>query len=303
MLNKYLQQTQTLLNDISETSFNRADLIKYINEGRSQIAGEAQCVRAIPFVGTVVSIYTSTNGSGGIPGSGYPLGFAGTSTSAATGTYDVQSDGTVTNIVISSGGLGYTSAPIVSFLGSGYATGTPPQAYAQLSTGIFCIPNQEIYPFSSIDVSNIPGVSKIIAARGISLLWNTYRFTLVRYGFSKYQAKIRTYTNTFSDVPRVAAQYGQGENGSIYIYPVPNSNYIMEWDCIFDVIPLVDDTTYEAIPAPWDVPVQYYAASKAFEGAGDLDRAEQMFNRFERFMKRARAQTTPGNVVNWYGRT
>ena len=49
-------------------------------------------------------------------------------------------------------------------------------------------------------------------------------------------------------------------------------------------------------------PVQYYAACKAFEGAGDLDRAEQMFQRFERFMKRARSQATPGAVANWYGR-
>lgn len=302
MLNKYLQQTQTLLNDISETSYNRADLINYINEARSQIAGEAQCVRAIPFVGSVVNIYTSTNGSGGTPGTGYPLAFGGFATTAATGTYDVQSDGTVTNINIISGGAGYQAAPAVYFSGSGFSSGVAPQATAQLATGIFCIPNEEVYNFSSIDVSNIPGVSNIIAVRSIALLWNTYRFVMARYSFSKYQAYIRTYTNLFADVPRVSAQFGQGSNGSIYIYPIPNSNYIMEWDCILDVIPLVDDTTYEAIPAPWQTPVQYYAACKAFEGAGDLERAEQMFSRFERFMKRARAQTTPGAVANWYGR-
>jgi len=302
MLNKYLQQAQTLLNDISETSYNRADLINYINEARSQIAGEAQCVRAIPFVGSVVNVYTSTNGSGGTPGSGYPLLFIGSATTAATGTYDVQSDGTVTNIIITSGGTGYSATPAVVFSGSGFSSGTAPLAYAQLASGIYCNANQEVYEFSSINVSNIPGVSKIIAVRSIALLWNTYRFVMARYSFSKYQAYIRTYTNTFSDVPRVSAQFGQGEAGSIYIYPVPNSNYIMEWDCIFDVIPLVDDTTYEAIPAPWTTPVQYYAACKAFEGAGDLERAEQMFQRFERFMKRARAQATPGAVANWYGR-
>lgn len=302
MLNTYLQQTQTLLNDISETSYNRADLVNYINEARSQIAGEGQCVRAIPFVGTVQNVYTSTNGTGGTPGTGYPLVFVGTATSAATGTYDVQSDGTVTNIIIVSGGTGYTATPSVVFGGAGYTSGTAPQGYAQLSSGIFCVPNQEVYNFSDINLSNIPGVSNIIAVRSIALLWNTYRFVMIRHSFSKYQALIRTYTNTFSDVPRVASQFGQGENGSVYIYPVPNSNYIMEWDCIFDVKPLVDDTTYEAIPAPWNTPVQYYAASKAFEGAGDLDRADKMFERFERFMKRARAQTTPGVAVNWYGR-
>jgi hypothetical protein len=302
MLNTYLQQTQTLLNDISETSYNRIDLINYINEARQQIAGEGQCVRAIPFVGSVQSVYTSTNGTGGTPGSSYPLVFTGSATSAATGTYGVASDGTVTNIVITSGGSGYAATPAVSFGGSGFSSGTAPQAYAQLATGFFCVPNQEVYPFSAISLTNIPGVSKIIAVKSIALLWNTYRFVMIRHSFSKYQALIRTYTNTFSDVPRVAAQYGQGENGSIYIYPVPNSNYIMEWDCICDVNPLVDDTTFEAIPAPWTIAVPYYAATKALEAAGDLDRAEKMFQRFERYMKRARAQTSPGTVINWYGR-
>jgi hypothetical protein len=302
MLNKYLQQTQTLLNDISETSFNRTDLIDYINEARSQIAGEGQCVRAIPYVGGVQSVYVSTYGSGGTAGSGYPLVFSGSSTSSAVGTYDVTSSGTVVNIVIISTGTGYTSTPTVSFGGSGFSSGTAPQAYAVLSTGIFCTTNQEVYNFSDVDLSNLPGISNIIAVRSIALLWNTYRFVLIRHSFSKYQALIRTYTNTFSDVPRVAAQYGQGEAGSIYIYPVPNSNYIMEWDCVCDVLPLTDDTSFEAIPAPWNTAVSYYAASKALEGANDLQRSEWMFNKFEKFMKRARAQTQPGTVVNWYGR-
>jgi hypothetical protein len=303
MLNTYLQQTQTLLNDTSETSYNRSDLISYINEARSQIAGEAQCVRGIPFVGTVQNIFTSTNGSGGTVGTGYPLTFTGGSpTTTATGTYDVQSDGTVTNIVITDGGTGYISIPTVGFGGSGFSSGVAPLAAAFLSTGILCVPNQEVYEYSSVDLSNIPGVSAIIAVRSVAILWNTYRFVANRVSFSKYQALIRTYANNFSDVPRVMAQFGQGENGSLYFYPIPNSNYIMEWDCIFDVAPLVDNTTFEAIPNPWRTPVQYYAASKAFEGAGDLDRSERMFQRFERFMKRGRAQASPGGVANWYGR-
>jgi hypothetical protein len=306
VLSDYLKKVQILLSDLSETNYNRADLIDYINEGRSQIAGEGQCVRAIPFTGSVNYVLNSTNGSGGTVGSGYPLVFTNavgdTTGSGAAGTYDVMSDGTITNIVQTNAGTNYSKAPIVTCGGAGFSGGTAPSLLAIMYTGFPAVVNQEVYPFSDVSWSNQPGISGIIGVRGVSVIWNTYRFTTQRVSFSKYQAWVRTYTNTFTDVPRVAAQYGQGVNGSLYLYPVPNSNYILEWDCICDVSPLTDDTITDPIPAPWTTAVQYYAAYKAFESAQALDRADKMFQTFQRFMKRARAQTQPGTVSNWYGR-
>lgn len=303
VLSDYLKQVQLLLNDPSETNFNRFDLINYINEARQQIAGSGQCVRAIPFVGQVVQLLQSYAGANGTPGTRYPLTFTGACTTAATGTYDVTSTGTVTNLVITGAGNGYLAAPIVGFGGAGFASGTAPTVKAVLATGIPTVVNQEVYPFSSISFANQPGISGIIGIRGVSVLWNTYRFTTARYSFSKYQARVRTYTNTFTDVPRVCAQFGQGESGSLYLYPVPNSTYIVEIDCICDVSPLVDDTSIELIPAPWTVCVQYYAAYKAQEISQNFDVAERLYATFERFMKRAREQTQPGFVSNWYGRS
>jgi len=303
-LNNYLKQVQILINDLSETNYNRTDLVSYINEGRQQIAAAGQCVRAMPFVGTVVNLLLNTNGSGGTPGYGYALTFTGTCTTSAIGTYDVTSSGAVTNIVLTSGGTGYTAAPTLGFGGAGFSGvgAVAPTGLAQLSTGIFTITNQEVYQFSSIDFSNQPGISGIIAVRGVSILWNTFRFTATRYGFAKYQAKVRTYVDTFTDVPRFCAQFGQGETGSIYFYPVPNEAYVVEMDCVCDVTPLVDDTTVEAIPAPWTVSVQYYAAYKAFQSAQNYDAADRMYAEFEKFMRRARTMTNPGVTTNWYGR-
>lgn len=217
MLNKYLQQTQRLLNDMGETNFNRADLVDYINEARQQIAAEGQCVRVLP-------------------------------------------------------------------------------------ANNLCVVGQEVYNFTDVDLSGNPGASEIIAVRGVSLLWDTYRYTLAKYGFAKYQALVRTYANTFSDVPRTCAQFGQGEAGSLYIYPLPNSPYVMEWDCICDVTPMVTDADVELIPAPWNTPVQYYAAYKAIESTGNFEASMHMSKQFSYFMKRARAFTTPSGVINWYGR-
>jgi hypothetical protein len=201
-----------------------------------------------------------------------------------------------------SGGNGYLSAPAVSCGGAGFAGGVQPQIICLLASGIPTAINQEIYPFSGVSFANQPGIAGIIGVRGVSILWNTYRFTTARYSFSKYQARVRVYNNTFTDVPRVSAQFGQGESGSIYLYPVPNAVYIMEWDCICDVTPLIDDTTVELIPAPWNTCVQYYAAYKAQEIAQNFDIADRMYKAYERFMKLARTQSQPGAVANWYGR-
>ena len=315
-LNNYLQQTQILLSDLSETNYNRFDLVNYINEGRQQIAAEGQCVRYVPVQGAVASVLLSTaysagSGSGGTPGT-YALTFTPVlpdtvgSVTAATGTYTVGSNGSVTSVSLLTSGANYTQAPTVAFGGAGFSApgAVPPTAIAVMVTGIPCVINQEVYPFSYANgfINAATGVGSIIAVRGISMIWNTYRFTVSRTSFSKYQALVRTYTDTFTDVPRVGAQYGQGKNGSMYLYPLPNSNYIMEWDCICDVLPLTDDSTVEAIPDPWATAVQYYAAFKALQSAQDFDRADKMFEQFEKFMKRARSFSQPGMVVNWYGR-
>lgn len=45
MLDTYLQRTQLLLGDQTFETFNEPDLVTYINIGRGQIAGAAECVR------------------------------------------------------------------------------------------------------------------------------------------------------------------------------------------------------------------------------------------------------------------
>lgn len=215
-LSDYIKQVQLLLGDLSETNYNRFDLIDYINEGRSQLAAESGCVRLVP-----------------------------------------SNNNTVTG--------------------------------------------QELYPFSGVALST-PGASSIIAIRGITIVWNTFRYTVSRVSFSKYQALVRTYANNFTDVPRVGTQFGQGVNGSVYLYPIPNAVYPMEWDCSCDVSPLATDADVELIPVPWNISIQYYAAYKALESAQNFQAADRMFTRYELFMKRARAFSQPGMVTNWYGR-
>ena len=55
MLFNYIKQTQRLLQDPTQAIFNIGDLQIWINTARGQIAGEAECIRAIGTVSTVVA--------------------------------------------------------------------------------------------------------------------------------------------------------------------------------------------------------------------------------------------------------
>ena len=92
------------------------------------------------------------------------------------------------------------------------------------------------------------------------------------------------------------AQYGEGVNGTLYIFPPPDTAYPISADCICYPIPLADDTTIEAIPALWTTAIPYYAAYLALlqaqTGARAAD-AEKMFALYQLFVQRARRFVTP----------
>lgn len=188
---------------------------------------------------------------------------------------------------------------------SGCVRWTPP--------GMVTTQGQEVYNFADVDLSAYPGAESIYAIRGISLIWGNYRYTLDRVSWSKYQARVRNYATGWEDVPSIAAQFGQGVNGSIYIYPVPSEAYVMEWDCSLLPVDLVDDSTPEVIPAPWDNPVWLYAASQAMtmkaaqtpniqQAQVYIAMSDRFMKQFDRYMARSRAFVQPGYVSSWYGR-
>jgi hypothetical protein len=100
-----------------------------------------------------------------------------------------------------------------------------------------------------------------------------------------------------SGPPTMWAQQGQGVKGSLWLYPVPATGTLpdLTMDCVCYPIPLVDDTTQEAIPWPWTDCVQYLAAYHALlaaqSGARSAD-SDRMFARYTEFSVRARVMST-----------
>lgn len=210
-LTAYLTQTKRLLqNPASPTTlYSTADLTDYINSARSQLAGEAECVRAL---GTIPTILAQRN---------YNFTALTFSTTGVQGALNVRS-------------LRYAVA-------SGY------QWMAPRTWEWF-----ELYYLNNPVPDSAAPVS-----------W---------------------------------AQYSQGQTGSFYIDPLPDLIYTLTTDSVCLPIPLVDDTTAEAIPYPFTDAIPYFAAYLALLSSQTNARradAESYFGYYSQFVQRARQFSNP----------
>jgi hypothetical protein len=100
--------------------------------------------------------------------------------------------------------------------------------------------------------------------------------------------------------PSMWAQFGQGENGSIFVDPFPDLPYACNADTLGVPTPLVTDATPEAIPPIWTLAVPFYAAWLALmQLQRDAD-ADKMFTRFQQQMALARNAANPDiTMENW----
>jgi hypothetical protein len=99
-----------------------------------------------------------------------------------------------------------------------------------------------------------------------------------------------------SGPPREWAQYGQGQTGSFFVDLLPDQIYTLTLDTVCVPIPLVDDSTVEAIPYPWTDAVPYFAAYLALLSAQMNARradAEAYFGYYTVFVQRARQFSNP----------
>lgn len=94
-------------------------------------------------------------------------------------------------------------------------------------------------------------------------------------------------------VPARYAQLGQGSAGTVVLDPIPNGAHTLTMDVVALPISLVDDTTVEALPYPWQEAVPFRAAFYAMMYAQQQDVADRMLARSEIYVRGARLQATP----------
>lgn len=305
MLFEYLRQTRRFLKDANMALVAEEDLISYCNRVRREIAGRTQCVRVLtPISAPIVSIAVTDGGTGytapvvsitppDAPSGtrAFPLGAQATATATVVG-------GVITAINVTYGGDGYFQ-PQVTITD---AHGTGATATALTSPTNITQNGQEIYNFSDMDLSRFPGVGQIFAVKSISLLYANYRYSVAVYSFSTYQAKVRQYPYQYYYVPTIGAQYGQGVNGSMYLYPIASQPYQMEWDCFCLPQDLISDQSVEAIPQPWQDAIPWGMASLAFAELQNLNASKYYSDKMDDYIHKYSGIARPGRASNIYGR-
>jgi hypothetical protein len=306
MLFDYLKQTRRFLRDAKQDMLEEGDVVSHVNEARREVAMRAQCIRRLtPIAAGLVSATVTAGGAGYSNPSvvisspdfpdglvGYPNGRQATALARMVG-------GIITGVDIQDGGAGYQSATmsITDPTGHGAVVVATPIQYNQIVQG------QEQYNYSAIDVTMWPGVKRTYYVNSVGIIYANWRYSPEYCSFSKYQARIRTYTATsYQYVPGFFTQFGRGEDGSLFFYPLPSQTYPVEYDCLCTPIDLADDSTVEAIPQPWQDAVKFHAAALCYLDLQNGNKAREYFNLFDEYMHRYGAYAMPGRRLAQYGR-
>jgi hypothetical protein len=102
--------------------------------------------------------------------------------------------------------------------------------------------------------------------------------------------------NASQGEPTEVAQQGQGANGTLFFFPVPNTTYIGLFDTVCLGNNLTDDASPEVIPPLWRDAVPFYAAWLAMMSLQRQGDAQMMMQRYHDLMRRARQLATPSEL-------
>ena len=299
----YQQELQTLLTDDINKRFNLFDLTKFINRARRKIATATQCIRILP--PSSGSFLTLTPSAGG---SGYTAPTVSINAPDAIGNGFVQATatatvggGVITGFTITNPGTGYVAAPTITITD---ATGSGAVAASTFTPFVSANAGQEVYNFSTVDAiiqANFPGVNNITAVQSVAVSWGSWKPMMRNIAaWSQFQAYCRAWDIGQQNYPTIWSQYGQGENGSIYLFPIPSILAQMDWDCYCTPIDLALDSDVEAIPHPFTEAIPFYAAYWAYMSAQNQDMAAIMWQNYKNNMAEARAFVSPAVTPDYY---
>ena len=148
----------------------------------------------------------------------------------------------------------------------------------QLATNITLTAGQEQYPVSTIQAalpSYLTGYT-IVDIMGITIYWGNTRIKLGYLPWSRFDAQFR-YWQTMQSRPVCYSRQGIV---NVYVGPIPDQNYVSDWDVSLIPPPLTSDSTPEPIVEPWTGAVKYYAAYLAKfreQAMGEANLFKQMY--------------------------
>lgn len=164
---------------------------------------------------------------------------------------------------------------------------------------------QRAYPFTSIVLPNATtlGLAGVFNVRYVWYVVGSGQKSLRPRPWPWYAQYALNNPVPVPGAPVIWAQFAQGEAGSLYVDPIPDTIYSLPLDTVCVPIPLVDDTTPEAIPYPWTDAVPFFAAYLALLSSQTGTRraeAERMLADYETWKNRARRISNPSILPGIY---
>lgn len=299
-LSDYTTNILALLNDPLNQFYSSTNLNNWINRGRSEVAKKSRCIRLLTPSSGFVSMITVTAG-----GSGYtsatvtvsgPDAIGGTYTTA-TATASLIG-GQVSTITVVVPGNGYVLTPTVTITGNG----TGATATAAVSPHLTTTQGQEVYTFASAAAvlqASTPGVKAVIGVEDVAISWQAMKPNLEYLPWSSFQAYARS-INQGQSWPAIWSQYGLGETGSLYLFPIPSGSFEMQMDCYCTPSDLVNNSSVDLIPDNWTTSVFYYACYLALLSAQRKDDAAEYKQRYDMALLEASAFAQPTRTPTYY---
>lgn len=240
----YIRDCQDLLRDANSQFTTEAQLTRYINQSRREIAKRSACLQAL--VTGQSAFGTSAQPGYAIPGALIP--------GTLPGSLDDNEN--------------------------------EPGATATTSNSFTTIPGVELYTYNYAKPylqKQYEGYEAVIFVFNVACSWGGNMPTLNYMPWDNLQAWCRSYNLGMAAYPTVWAQKGIGENGQVWIFPVPAniSPGTMEWECICTPKPLYTNSDFEALPEIYHGSVKYYACYLAYLAQQRTGQAQIMRGLFD----------------------
>ena len=235
----YVQDTTNLLNDQALVFTPLAQLTRWINNARSDIAKATGCIQRL--LTGQSALGTSAQPGYIIPGAMQP--------------------GALPNAI-----------PAIS---------NPLASLSASQNNLMTIPGVERYPyqglFNPLLQAQYAGVKGVIDTVSLSIAWeSSYRPALRWLPWEDFQAYCRAFANQTTSYPCVWSVFNDGEQGEVWLFPVPSQANEMEAYVTCVPLPIYSDDDYDALPEEMHEAVKYKAASLVFMSAQRYGQAQIM---------------------------
>lgn len=174
----------------------------------------------------------------------------------------------------------------------------------ETTSGFATIINQERYAYGYanpyVQRWN-EGVDGILDVIQVAVSWGgSMRPALEWMPFDDFQAYLRSYQTLMTSYPAVWTTMGEGQIGTVFLFPVPSAVCEMEWTVVCNPKAIYTNDDYDAVPDPFSDAVKFWAANLAYQGSQRPGQAADMRAQFADHLGIDRASVDGGKVSSYY---